>query len=99
MSYTKNVAWAATALLVLIAGLSFAGGPKEAERAEAGPFPVPRAETVVVETDMTYQYFNTANPLKPTGGTQWGSGWHQVVNEWDWYLNYATGERILWRTT
>jgi len=22
-----------------------------------------------------------------------------VVNEWDWYANYATGERILWRTT
>jgi peptide/nickel transport system substrate-binding protein len=61
-------------------------------------FPVPREQSVVIETDQTYTYFNTANPLKALG-TQWGSGWHQVSAEWDWYMNYATGERILWRTT
>jgi peptide/nickel transport system substrate-binding protein len=64
----------------------------------AQAFPVPRNQAVVVETDMKYQYFNTANPLK-NFGTQWGSGWHQVVNEWDWYMDYATGQTILWRTT
>ncbi len=83
-------------LLLLTAGFVFAAG--ETEQSAVERFPVPRDETVVVETDMTYQYFNTANPLK-TFGTQWGSGWHQVVNEWDWYMNYATGETILWRTT
>jgi len=64
----------------------------------AQTFPVPREQSVVIETDQTYQYLNTANPLK-NYGTQWGSGWHQVVAEWDWYMNYATGERRLWRTT
>jgi len=62
--------------------------------------PVPRNQAVVVETDQTYQNLNVANPLWPAGnGTQWGSGWHQVVSEWDWYVDYATGERRLWRTT
>jgi peptide/nickel transport system substrate-binding protein len=75
------------AALVFIAGLGFAQS-----------LPVPREQSVVIETDQTYQYFNTANPSKPFG-TQWGSGWHQVAAEWDWYENYATGERRLWRTT
>ncbi len=85
-------------LTFCVAGLTFGAAVQEEETAAAEIYPVPRAESVVVETDQTYQYFNTANPLK-NFGTQWGSGWHQVVNEWDWYTNYATGERILWRTT
>lgn len=59
-------------------------------------YPVPRKEAVVIETDTKYTIFDKANPLVPRG-TQWGSGWHQVCNEWDWYINYATGETIYWR--
>jgi peptide/nickel transport system substrate-binding protein len=100
MMHPRKVLWVSLLLLLVASGVVFAAAGKEEQpAAAAGKFPVPRHEAVVVETDMTYQYFNTANPLKPTGGTQWGSGWHQVVNEWDWYANYATGERILWRTT
>jgi len=50
---------------------------------------------------MGSEYFTTwdsANPFIPHG-TQWGSGWHQIVQEWDWYINYATGEIIYWRVT
>jgi peptide/nickel transport system substrate-binding protein len=93
--HTKKVV-IAFFLVLIIAGFA-AAGPTQ-EQATAGIFPVPRSESVVVETDQKFQYFNTANPLK-NFGTQWGSGWHQVVNEWDWYMDYATGERILWRTT
>jgi len=60
--------------------------------------PVPLEETVVVETDTLPTVFDRANPFIPMG-TQWGSGWHQVANEWDWYINYATGEIIPWRIT
>jgi len=99
MMHPRTVLFVALALLLLVTGGVFASpGKGEEPAAAAGKFPVPRAESVIVETDMKYQYFNVANPLK-NFGTQWGSGWHQVVNEWDWYANYATGERILWRTT
>ena len=60
--------------------------------------PVPRNETVVFETDVTPTVFDSANPFIPHG-TQWGSGWHQIANEWDWYINYVTGEIIYWRIT
>lgn len=84
------------ALVALPASL-FAAGVAEEDQASAR-YPVPRAQTVVVETDTSYANFETANPRVPRG-TQWGSGWHQFANEWDWYINYATGEEILWRTT
>ncbi|MEM4289248.1 MAG: ABC transporter substrate-binding protein, partial [Nitrososphaerota archaeon] len=58
--------------------------------------PVPRDQAVIVETDVDPAVFDKANPFIP-GGTQWGSGWHQNVVEWDWYINYITGEYILWR--
>jgi len=61
-------------------------------------YPVPREQAVVVETDTNYRVFDKANPFIPNG-TQWGSGWHQLANEWDWYINYATGETIYWRIT
>lgn len=64
----------------------------------AQQYPVPREQAVVIETDTTYTVFDRANPFDPRG-TQWGSGWHQVANEWDWYINYATGETIYWRIT
>jgi len=62
--------------------------------------PVPREQTLITEI-MPPQYFtvfDSANPYIPQG-TQWGSGWHQMVQEYDWYINYATGEIIYWRTT
>lgn len=58
--------------------------------------PVPREQAVIFETDVDPTVFDKANPFIPMG-TQWGSGWHQVVNEWDWYINYITGEKIMWR--
>ncbi|MFQ5795341.1 MAG: ABC transporter substrate-binding protein, partial [Candidatus Bipolaricaulia bacterium] len=61
-------------------------------------FPVPREQAVVTETDTNFANFDTATTFIPRG-TQWGSGWHQVANEWDWYINYATGDTIFWRTT
>ncbi len=61
-------------------------------------YPVPREQAVVIETDTSYTVFDKANPFVPRG-TQWGSGWHQMSNEWDWYINYASGETIYWRTT
>jgi len=60
--------------------------------------PVPREEAVICETDTAYTVWDKANPFIPMG-TQWGSGWHQVCQEWDWYINYATGEIIYWRIT
>jgi peptide/nickel transport system substrate-binding protein len=94
--------WRTAALsLVLVIGpaatVLFASGTKDEPKTTA-VFPVPREQSVVVETDVKFDYPGTENPLK-TYGTQWGSGWDQLANEWDWYINYATGERILWRTT
>ncbi len=85
-----------SSLVISVALLASAGRASSA----GTTFPVPREQAVVVETDTAYTNLNVANPLFPAGnGTQWGSGWHQVANEWDWYINYATGEQILWRTT
>jgi len=64
----------------------------------AQQYPVPREQAVVIETDTNYTIFDKANPFVPRG-TQWGSGWNQMANEWDWYINYATGETIYWRIT
>lgn len=66
--------------------------------AQTGGVPVPREQTVVVDTDTTYTVFDGGN-LRVPGGSQWGSGYHQLANEWNWYFNYATGEEILWRIT
>jgi peptide/nickel transport system substrate-binding protein len=66
--------------------------------AQTGALPVPRDQTVVVDTDTTHTVLDGAN-LRVPGGSQWGSGYHQVANEWNWYFNYATGEQILWRIT
>jgi peptide/nickel transport system substrate-binding protein len=89
MAHSRKVLLVLAALLVAIATL-----------AGAQTLPVPRNQAVVVETDTAYQNLNVANPTWPAGnGTQWGSGWHQVVNEWDWYMDYATGKQRLWRTT
>jgi len=62
--------------------------------------PVPRDQTVITEimSSPYFTVFDKANPFIPSG-TQWGSGWHQIAQEWDWYINYATGEIIYWRVT
>ena len=66
--------------------------------AQTEAYPVPRDQAVILETDTSFTNFDSANHLIPLGD-QWGSGWHQVVEEWDWYINYATGEIIYWRIT
>jgi len=84
-------------LLLLVFGLSstlFVLSGAEAQ--QPAWLPVPREQAVIVETDVDPAVFDKANPFIP-GGTQWGSGWHQNVVEWDWYINYVTGEYILWR--
>ena len=94
-------AWAAVALalgMALSASLATAAAMEEAASAIDSRYPVPRTEAFVVETDTNYANFDIANPRVPRG-TQWGSGWHQLANEWDWYINYATGEEVMWRTT
>ncbi|MCK4514544.1 MAG: hypothetical protein KAU31_04760, partial [Spirochaetaceae bacterium] len=83
--------------LFAMPALVFAAPTTEEEMA-AAQYPVPREQAFVVETDTSYANFYIANPRVPRG-TQWGSGWHQLANEWDWYMNYATGETILWRIT
>ena len=45
-----------------------------------------REQAVVIETDSNYTGFDKANPFCPERGNQWGSGWHQLANEWDWYI-------------
>jgi peptide/nickel transport system substrate-binding protein len=70
-----------------------AGEPDVEPDVPSGGLPIPRSEAVVVDTDTTYTTFDGANLFIPEG-SQWGSGYHQVVNEWSWYLNYATGETI-----
>ncbi len=62
--------------------------------------PVPRDQTVITEIMLSpyFTVFDKANPFIPQG-SQWGSGWHQIAQEWDWYINYATGEIIYWRVT
>ena len=92
MNIYKNVTFLSIWLLLIPLIMSF---PISATPQE---IPVPLEETVVVETDTLYTVFDSANPFIPMG-TQWGSGWHQVCNEWDWYINYATGEIIYWRIT
>jgi peptide/nickel transport system substrate-binding protein len=61
--------------------------------------PVPRDEACIIEImPPPFTVWNESNPFIPSG-TQWGSGWQQCVQEWDWYINYATGEIIYWRIT
>jgi peptide/nickel transport system substrate-binding protein len=87
------------ALVVLLPADTTGGSGEPAtartEMLEAGELPVPRAESVVVDTDVTYSNFASANLF--TVGNQWGSGYHQVANEWSWYINHAVGEETLWR--
>jgi len=66
--------------------------------AQTEPYPVPRDQTVIVETDTSFTVFDSANTMIPQG-SQWGSGYHQVCQEYDWYYNYATGQIIYWRIT
>ncbi len=66
--------------------------------AQAEAYPVPRDQAVIMETDTSFTIFDSANWFIPNGA-QWGSGIHQVVQEYDWYINYATGEIIYWRIT
>ena len=95
----RNAAFIIALPLALVPGSVFASGSRDGPGARTA-FPVPREQAVVVETDAPFSMLNKANPLFTSGdGVQWGSGWHNVANEWDWYDNYATGERILWRTT
>jgi len=84
-----------TATILLTPLLSLSTAPASAQTVA---YPVPRDQTVVMETDTSFTVFDSANNFIPMG-TQWGSGFHQVVQEYDWYINYATGEVIYWRIT
>jgi len=64
----------------------------------AQEFPVPKEQAVEWFQDTAFTVLDSANPFIPMG-TQWGSGYHQVVEESDWYPNLATGEIIYWRVT
>jgi len=86
-----------TSILLMLSLLSFPVLPQRAY-ASSQQLPVPREQAVIMETDTSYTVLDSCNPFIPMG-TQWGSGWHQVANEWDWYINYATGEVIYWRIT
>ena len=65
---------------------------------QAQELPVPREQSVIISMDNPYIVFDSFNNFIPNG-VQWGGGWHQAVNEWDWYINYFTGEVIYWRIT
>jgi len=82
-----------TATVLLISLLSSPVVPASAEE-----FPVPKEQSVEWFQDTAFTVLDSANPFIPMG-TQWGSGWHQVVQESDWYPNLATGEVIYWRVT
>lgn len=58
--------------------------------------PVPREETVIFEGDHEYTVFDSFNTFIAQG-VQWYAGFQQVVMEYDWYINLATGETIMWR--
>lgn len=96
----NKLALSVFALLVVVAAMSFAAGQTGRGDVDAASarYPVPRNQVFVVETDTSYANFDTATPFVPRG-SQWGSGWHQLAVEWDWYINYATGETIYWRIT
>ena len=83
-------------VFLMIGSLRFSPRFSKAQAA----LPVPREKTVVTEIlgSEYWTVFDSANPYIPHG-SQWGSGWHQLAWEWDWYINYATGEIIYWRVT
>lgn len=59
--------------------------------------PVPREETLVYDSDTPFTIWDKFNPFIPMG-VQWLSGWHFLVNEYDWYETVTVGDK-LWRIT
>jgi peptide/nickel transport system substrate-binding protein len=92
----KDMITSSLILAIILTTLSPAVVPVKAQLT----LPVPRDQTVITEimSSPYFTVFDKANPYIPQG-TQWGSGWHQLVQEYDWYINYATGEIIYWRVT
>lgn len=70
------------------------GGESQPQGSGEGIAPTPRAQTVIVDqSDMTV--FDRFNPFIPNGENYQG-GVGQVVKEWLWYANLATGETKAW---
>lgn len=93
----KKFSFPATAILLLALTLSTFPTLRSAQAQTT--LPVPRDEACIIEImPPPFTVIDRANPFIPSG-TQWGSGWHQCVQEWDWYINYATGDIIYWRIT
>ncbi|MCC6005372.1 MAG: ABC transporter substrate-binding protein [Thermofilum sp.] len=84
-------------LLLLASSLSLLG-PLLASCAAAQPvtLPVPREETLVI-VRPGYEIFDTWNPFVPRGVACEAFG--QIINEYLWYINYATGDVIYWLIT
>jgi len=58
--------------------------------------PVPREETVIIETHEPFTNFDKFNPFIPF---QFSSGFIQWGTEYLYYANYATGKIIKWLST
>jgi peptide/nickel transport system substrate-binding protein len=60
--------------------------------------PYPREETLIMTETATPVVFDSFNPFIP-GGVEGAYGFHCLVKEHLWYINYATGERVYWLAT
>ena len=59
--------------------------------------PVPREESLII-VRPDYIRFDTWNPFVPNG-MSCGEAYDQIIGEYLWYINYATGEKIYWLIT
>jgi ABC-type transport system substrate-binding protein len=65
-------------------------------RPDPGTLPTPRAETVHVSVGPDFTNYDSFNPFMP-GAAQPGSGYQVAVQEYNWYVNWATGETMMHR--
>lgn len=72
--------------------------PEEAPEArpDPGTLPTPRAETVHVSVGPDFTNYDSFNPFMP-GAAQGGSGYQIAAQEYNWYVNWATGETMMHR--
>jgi peptide/nickel transport system substrate-binding protein len=70
------------------------GGDTAPQGNSGGIAPTPRHQTVIVD-QSEFTVFDQFNPFIPNGETYQG-GLGQVVKEWLWYFNMATGEIKPW---
>lgn len=58
--------------------------------------PTPRDETVHVTVGPDFANYDSFNPFVP-GAAQGGSGYQVAAQEYNWYVNWATGEEMMHR--